>query len=395
MPDYHSRISPSSVEASCLCPARPDLVASLPRTSNADADLGTDAHELGAMCLTVGAPAAAFIGKVLPCGNIVDDEMADFVQLYVDFATDLAGSNNTMYVEEWVDLDAWLGEKGGGTSDLIVIDTSHRTLHVGDLKYGKRLVEAENNGQMQAYAIGALDKFSLWGEVDTVWLHIIQPRNGGVSSWCTTPENLQTFGNSIREMLKATREPNPPRIAGDKQCLYCPALGRCEEHALWSAETVFGEVALQPHTGILLPPGPVDLSNDQIATILDRADMIKKWLDAVQAEGFKRMSEAEHVPGWKLVQGKKGNRKWAEGKTAEVAALLKAKYGLATESIYSLEMLSPSKILDLPEVKKNKEALNEYITQTPGGITMAPEYDKRQAIPLDLSAEAVFSNVQE
>lgn len=164
---------------------------------------------------------------------------------------------------------------------------------------------------------------------------------------------------------------------------------------MWSAETVFGEVATQPHTGVVLPPAPVDLSNDQLATILNRADMIKKWLDAVQAESFKRMSEAERLPGWKLVQGKKGNRKWAEGKASEVAALLKSKYGLATESIYSLEMLSPSKILDLPEVKKNKAALNEYITQSEGSITMAPESDKRPAVALDLSAEAVFSIVQE
>lgn len=398
MPDFHSRISPSSLQPSCLCPARAGIVAASPRTSNRDADLGTDAHELGAMCLTVGAPAAAFIGKVLPNGNIVDDEMAEFVQEYVDFANGLTPSVENdvkLLVEEWVDLDPWLGEKGGGTSDLIVLDTPHRVLHVGDLKYGKRLVDAKDNWQMQAYALGAMDKFGLWGKIDTVWLHIIQPRNGGVSSWCTTPENLQTFGNHIKALLEITRQPNPPRIAGEKQCLYCPALGRCEEHAMWSAETVFGEVATQPHTGVMLPPAPVDLSNDQLATILNRADMIKKWLDAVQAESFKRMSEAERLPGWKLVQGKKGNRKWAEGKASEVAALLKSQFGLATESIYSLEMLSPSKILDLPEVKKNKAALNEYITQSEGSITMAPESDKRPAVALDLSAEAVFSIVQE
>ena len=75
--------------------------------------------------------------------------------------------------------------------------------------------------------------------------------------------------------------------------------------------------------------------------------------------------------------------------------MLKSQFGLATESIYSLEMLSPSKILDLPEVKKNKAALNEYITQSEGSITMAPESDKRPAVALDLSAEAVFSIVQE
>ena len=89
MPDFHSRISPSSLEASCLCPARPGMVAASPMTSYKYADIGTDAHELAALCLTVDAPAAAFIGKVLPNNNVVTQEMADYVQTYIDFAQSL------------------------------------------------------------------------------------------------------------------------------------------------------------------------------------------------------------------------------------------------------------------------------------------------------------------
>lgn len=62
------------------CPGSVALSEGLPDKSSEFADEGTDAHELAALCLSLGdTPAKDFIGKTLDKGNTVTLEMATAV----------------------------------------------------------------------------------------------------------------------------------------------------------------------------------------------------------------------------------------------------------------------------------------------------------------------------
>jgi hypothetical protein len=399
LPDIHSRVSPSGYEAALLCPGRPLATEKYPRTSNEAADEGTDAHELAAFCLTAGVTPQRMVGEKLPLGHTVTQEMADFVTLYVDHVNALRGQQ---YVEQWVDMDNWIGEEGGGTADAIVREGC--ALHVVDLKYGLRYpVSAENNPQLMGYALGALDKFDPDNEITHICMHIVQPRNGGISMAMLTVEELREWGNVVlRPGIIRTQSVDAPRIPGDKQCLWCAHKGACPELAAWSANAAFAEfgdagtgLALLSETPLqmsVLPPAPTTLTGEQISMILARSSLIAAWLKAVDAEAIRRMGEQQEVPGYKLVAGKKGNRAWTDGAEEQIAAVLLGNYGLARESIYRMDLLSPTQMLKLPEVKANPGLLDSFIHQAEGGVSLAPVSDKRPALALDTRADAVFSD---
>ncbi len=393
MPDFHSRVSPSGYEAALLCPGRPLATEKYPRTSNEAADEGTDAHELAAFCLTTSVTPARMVGEKLPLGHIVTQEMADFVTVYVDHVNFLRGMQ---YVEQWVDLDNWIGEEGGGTADAIVREGC--VLHVVDLKYGLRhAVSAENNPQLMGYALGALDKFDYDREITHVCMHIVQPRNGGINSTVSTVEDLREWGNTVlRPGITRTQSVDAPRIPSDKACLWCAHKGACPELAAWSAEVAFaefgnagGSLAVMPS---VMPPTPASLTGDQISMILARSSLIAAWLKAVDAEAIRRMGEQQDVPGYKLVAGKRGNRAWTPDAEEQIVAVLTGNYALAKESVYKMEMLSPTQVLKLPEVKANPGLLDAFISQAEGGVSLAPVSDKRPALLVDTRADAVFSD---
>jgi len=397
LPDFHTKNSPSGVEAALLCPGKTNATAHYPRTSNDAADEGTDGHEAGAFSLTVGVPPQRLVGETMPLGHTVTQEMADYIAVYVDHVNSLRGQ---VYVEEWVDLTRWFGEVAGGTADAIV--RAGEVLHIVDLKYGMRhVVKAENNPQLMCYGLGALDKFDVDNEITQVFLHIVQPRNGGISTAMLTVEELRDWGNNVlRPGIIRTQSVDAPRIPGDKQCLWCQHKGACPELAAWSAEAAFGEfgdsgtgLTLLSETPLqmsVLPPAPASLTGDQIGMILARSSLIASWLKAVDAEAIRRLGEQEDVPGFKLVRGKKGNKAWTEEAEEQIVSVLTDNYGLARESVYKMELLSPTQILRLPEVKADPSLLSSFISQAEGGVSLAPTTDKRPALLVDTRADAVF-----
>ena len=79
--------------------------------------------------------------------------------------------------------------------------------------------------------------------------------------------------------------------------------------------------------------------NTRLAQIMNAADLIEGFIKAVRARVEAQLFEGQPVPGYKLVQGKKGARQWADPTTAE--ATLKA-MRLKTEQMYDLKLISPT-----------------------------------------------------
>jgi hypothetical protein len=121
-------------------------------------------------------------------------------------------------------------------------------------------------------------------------------------------------------------------------------------------------------------------------------DMIEKWIKAIRGAVEAELFAGRPVPGYKLVQGKKGNRKWAN--TEEAEATLKS-MRLKMEEMYDLTLISPPKVEKIfgpngsnPSTKRwNK--LQSLITQSEGSPSVAPESDSRAPLVIDHAAAFV------
>jgi hypothetical protein len=379
MSGRHSELSPSSSVRWLNCPGSVRLSRGKPDDASAAAEEGTDAHELGALCLTLDADAHTFIGKTLPNGYEVDAEMAECVQQYLDYVRPLPGEH---LIEEWLDTSRMTGEEGGGgTGDHVAVAPTE--IAVTDYKHGRTPVEIVGNTQTRIYASAALLRSVPPGVTFTaperVVMAIVQPRVFGEPQVevISGDELVAWIKDVLRPGAAATRDPDAPLVPGDKQCQWCRAKGDCPALAEYAAATA-GAADLVEFNGGFTPPAPSGLSGDAIADIMGKTKLVRAWLDAVESEAATRLFNSREVGDWKLVRGKKGNRSW-QGDEDAITAVLRNNYGLANETIFKLSLLSPTAILALPEVKASPDLLAAFITQKEGGLTPAPGTDKRAA----------------
>jgi hypothetical protein len=94
-----------------------------------------------------------------------------------------------------------------------------------------------------------------------------------------------------------------------------------------------------------------------------------------------RLLSGVPIPGYKLVQGKKGNRAWADKAAAE--ALLK-QMRVPHDQMYDYSVVSPTTAEKLHKAEvigpRQWPKVQALITQSEGKPSVAPESDKRPAL---------------
>jgi hypothetical protein len=118
-----------------------------------------------------------------------------------------------------------------------------------------------------------------------------------------------------------------------------------------------------------------------LGACLTKVDLIEDWCKAIRAEAERRLLAGDKVPGFKVVQGKKGNRQWADAKVAEET--LKT-MRVKLEDMYDFKLISPTTADKLAKAgtigPRQWPKLQSLITQNEGKPHVAPESDSRPAL---------------
>jgi hypothetical protein len=395
------------------CAGSPVLCDREENTSSVYADEGTAAHTVAEWTLSQSvASAHAFKGRRVDVGHRtfeVDTEMAEAVDAYVMAVRSFAPEGS----QTWVELEAPISHLTGepdaaGTSDFVAL-LPNGELQVHDLKYGRGVaVSSEENTQLLTYALAVYDVVSFAEEVTSVRLFIHQPRLDHIDEWHTTVVRLEQHRADLRAAADRVNAADLDFKGGqgyngewsrrhlqvsEKGCRFCRAKATCPAFQKTVVSNIRGAAAsaddfedltvetVQEGTERLGVVGPA-----AIAAKLRVVDAVEEWCAAVRAKALAILAAGEDLPGFKLVQGKRGNRRWKDPEAAEAA--LKA-FRLKVEEMYDLKLVSPTtaeKLAKAGTIGPRQWAKAQALIEQPDGkphVTTAE--DKRPAISLATS----------
>ena len=397
---YHAKLSPSGAHRWMTCPGSVVLEAAYPDEGSVFADEGTAAHTLAAWCLADGLPADEFIGEVINVGKRqfkVDKTMAGHVANYVKLVKELA-EGGTLLVERQVPIGHLTGEQGAtGTSDAVIIKATERNLTVVDLKYGMGVqVEAKDNQQLQMYALGAYEAYGLLADFDTVSMYIHMPRLNYVGEFHVSVADLKAFGEEVRcaarqvDLARSLDGVEDMLNPGEKQCRFCKAKATCPALLAEVTGVVGGKPATAEDFAQFMPVNnDVEVGDNYLSMAMDKVGLVEDWCKAIRAEVERRLLRGVEVPGYKLVEGKQGNRAWVDQDKVEAA--MKA-MRLKVDDMYDKKLISPTTAEKLLKQDPKKwEKLKELITRASGKPSVASATDKRPALAVHTATADEFA----
>lgn len=407
----HSIFGPSSAHRWMRCPRSliaGHLAGDRPTKYAAE---GSVAHWLAEEWLTNGNPYR-WLGSIQVKDGFeieVTEEMIAYIEEYVIEVSTAQGKH---YVEVKVDLSKYTPVPSFGTSDHIRAEW--QKLKVKDLKYGKVWVDAEENEQGMAYALGAFEELDWLYDFQEIEISICQPRRENYDSWTISRAQLLEFGERYREAAHLAWDENAPYNPDPVACEYCharftcPALAEVMKKAVAQKFDDFDDenglmmtpsqaVAVRTEEIISVPSLPAykDLPIEQLARIYEWRHIFEKWFREAYDYMLAQLDLGVDVPGFKLGKGRAGNRKWIDENGARKSLTLN---GVHPIDQYNSKFISPAQaslLLRLSiggTVKENDKRLAPFVFSPPGKLTMIPEADKRPAIS---SAVSAFDDLDE
>jgi RecB family exonuclease len=306
----HARLSASRAERFMTCPGSVRLEALMPyEPAGEAAALGTALHELSERILR---------GEQIDDPDIPADHI-EMAQSYANYVNGISEKPRKKLIE--VNLDAGLKSLHpslGGTADAVVVEGNH--LHIIDAKFGRVLVEAENNKQLMTYALGAMRQLNAPADIICT-MHIFQPR-AGHSKWTVNGVDLISHGHDLVNSARLALSPDAPTNPSPDACKYCKAKTICPAMRQKVQDNARKDFA--PDTAIT-------------PEMLELATLAADWSDAIITAAKKQLTDGETISGWNLKPGRK-TRFWKS--EALAAAALK-------DHPEAFSLKSPSAIADL------------------------------------------------
>lgn len=384
----HALLGASSAHRWLICPPIARLEEAVKDRGSSFAEEGTAAHELAELILNKRfklIPTRSVNSKLKKFkaeNSYYDPSMEDYVSNYCDLVEERANhyENAVIELEQRVDFSQWVPE-GFGTSDVVIL--ADNVIEIIDLKYGKGVpVDAYLNPQLMLYALGAVDKYDLIYEFETVRMTIVQPRLDNLSTFEIEKDELLYWAdNYVAPRAVQAYEGNGEWTITDDVVKFSKVRAQLRPRAEKNFQLIdtfdFKEAPL--------------LTNEEIAEILDRAPEIKKWIEHVESFALnKALTEGEEFPGWKLVAGR-SNRKISD--TEGLLMVLEAEGYEDDEILKPQELKAIGQLEKVVGKKKFGELSADYVIKPEGKPVLVVESDKRPALNGLESAEGDFEGV--
>lgn len=378
----------------------------------------TAAHYKGVYVLNEGkGPIKAVAGKP-PAGAVfINDEFVTMVERYTDYALGIISSAEYVKIEMRAELTKLLhpdytvpiegvGEddedllskapvKTFGTADLVAViprtDGSFMLL-VGDLKTGRHAVEAKENKQLMLYALAILAKLRRLYNITLVRLAIFQPYCGGPSEWDITPEGLDIFRSFAS---KRAIEALDVYFGGKKNlkashfkpsadaCQWCRFNEKCNARAKSAIQTG-GATATDADLG----DDSHEMTPEALKAAYEKLPELRQHIATIEKAMHAALLSGVAVPGYKLVTGNEGNRKWSDA--AKVTEMLEGAR-IKRDMMFKESLISPTDAEKVFKTEKPRiwRRLEKLIERAPGKPTIAaaddPRAEWKQATDEDLS----------
>lgn len=211
------------------------------------------------------------------------------VDNYVLYVRSQIGDGDTPLFEQRVDFSDWVPD-GFGTADVVIL--SKHSIRVIDLKFGKGVpVSAIDNTQLRLYALGAYSKFKEeYPDIKEVTYTIHQPRLDSISSDGTTIAKLVDWANYFVKPKAKKAWAGAGEFIPGEHCQFCRAKATCRARADFSTEIARLEFR-----------DPPLLSDDEVSTVLSKAQDLRSWVNDVEEYALNQAIENKIIPpGYKL-----------------------------------------------------------------------------------------------
>lgn len=391
--DVHALLSPSGAKKWLSCAASLACEKDIPNTSGKAAVLGTACHtiaevhlnqyikgtalplerEVGAYVLDEGkGPIKALISPIKGAVLITAD-MIEQVRKYTDYCKPIIDVATYAKLEMRVNLTEVLhpgyeGVETFGTADLVAVqelaNTDEHMLIIGDLKTGRHRVEAKENKQLMLYALGVYRRLKRRYNITVVRLVIFQPCAGGASEWDISVEGLELFAKFAQKRALLALDAYSRGKKNLKASDFRPSVDGCQwcrfsEQCAARTKTVNSVLAEE-----LEDDFAQELTPEQLVAEYEKLPLLRQHIDKVEKAMAAALHSGKKVPGYKLVEGRPGNRAWKDAD----AVFEKYGYKLTKEVL----MTPTEAVKVIPE-----EELKDFITRKPGAPCVATADDKR------------------
>ena len=391
--DVHALLSPSGAKKWLSCAASLACEKDITNTSGKAAVLGTAMHtiaevhlnayirgtalplerEVGAYVLDEGKGQIKALISPMKGAVLISADMIEQVRKYTDYCKAIIDVATYAKLEMRVNLTEVLhpgyeGVETFGTADLVAVqelaNTDEHMLIIGDLKTGRHRVEAKENKQLMLYALGVYRRLKRRYNITTVRLVIFQPYAGGASEWGISVEGLELFAKFARKRALLALDAYFRGKKNLKASDFRPSVDGCQwcrfsEQCAARTKTVNSVLAEEMEDDFVL-----ELTPEQLVAEYEKLPLLRQHIDKVEKAMSAALHSGKKVPGYKLVEGRPGNRAWKDAdKVAE-------KYG---DKLTKEVLMSPTEAVKvIPE-----EELKDFITRKPGAPCVATADDKR------------------
>lgn len=400
--DVHSLLSPSGAKKWLACSASLACEKDIPNTSGKAAVLGTAMHtlaeihlnryikgtelplerDIGAYVLEEGKGAVKALIKPMKGAVLVTDDMVEQVRKYTDYCKAIIDVATYAKLEMRVNLTEVLhpgyeGVETFGTADLVAVqelaNTDEHMLIIGDLKTGRHRVEAKENKQLMLYALGVYRRLKRRYNITVVRLVIFQPYAGGASEWDISVKGLELFAKFAQKRAVAALDAYRRGKKNLKPSDFKPSVDGCQ----WcrfseqcAARTKTANAVLSDELEGDFTP---EITLEQLVAEYEKLPLLRQHIDKVEKAMAAALHSGKKVPGYKLVEGRPGNRAWINSE--DVGDLL-CQWGL--ENMLTKQVLmSPTEAEKEMRHHDKWEILKNFITRKPGTPCVTTADDKR------------------